>query len=116
MPKDATEKGQERRQALVVARLLGHVGEVMAQRHHGEAKPAVFGGAGEQDFGHRQAGEFRVGELGLAPGQAAWPTEQIVDGDAERDEQGSRDQPGFRCRCYRDARFRGGGLNVSSPG
>src|SRR5215471_14108154 len=59
----------------------------MAEPHHGEAKPAVLGGAGEQDLGHRQTGQLRVRELGLAPGQPTWPTEQIVDGDVEGDEQ-----------------------------
>src|SRR5499427_3098553 len=87
MPKNPTEKGRKRPQALVVARLLGQVGEEMAQPHHCETKPAMFGGTGEQDLGHRQTGQLRVGELGLAPGQPGWPTKQIVDGDVERDEQ-----------------------------
>ena len=67
----------------------------MAQSQHGEAKPAVFGGAGEQDLGHRQTGQFRVGELGLAPGQPGRPTEQIVDGDVERNEQRVEISPAF---------------------
>jgi len=87
MAENSTEKGRERPQTLVVAGLLRQVGEEMAEPHHGEAKPAVLGGAGEQDLGHRQTGQLRVRELGLAPGQPTWPTEQIVDGDVERDEQ-----------------------------
>jgi len=93
MTENSTENGRERPQTLVVAGLLRQVGEEMAEPHHGEAKPAVLGRAGEQDLGHRQTGQLRVRELGLAPGQPTRPTEQIVDGDVERDEQAVKISP-----------------------
>src|SRR5215467_10366412 len=67
MAENSTENGRERPQTLVVAGLLGQVGEEMAQPHHGEAKPAVLGGAGEQDLGDARQANSESESLGLRP-------------------------------------------------
>jgi hypothetical protein len=52
-----------------------------------EPQPAPLGVTAQQDLGHGQADQLRVGQLGWAAGAFAG-AEQVVDGDVECNHEG----------------------------
>src|SRR5258708_5299533 len=70
-------------QPLVVGRGLGQIGEQMAQASGCEAHPAALGVEAEENLGHGQADQFRVGEAGGAPRRLTKTQEAVEVGDLD---------------------------------
>jgi hypothetical protein len=76
-------------QSLVVAGLLGQVGEQMAEVGAGVAQPAGFGGEAEQGLQHREGDQLGVRQLGGDPNRGAprrqvWGAlQQVIGGDLQ---------------------------------
>jgi hypothetical protein len=79
--------GRQSAQALVVAGLLGQVGEQLPEPVGGPGEEPAVGRAVEQDLGDRQADELRVGDLRRPSGTVARLQEivgQHIKADQER--------------------------------
>jgi hypothetical protein len=72
-------------QPLVVAGLVGQIGEQVAKPAVAEPQPAVLAVAAEQDLGHGQTDQLGIRQARLAaPMPAAWVgPQQLVDGDVQ---------------------------------
>jgi hypothetical protein len=86
-PMTQTDLGRQPPQPLVVARLLGDVGEQVPEPPAGEAQEAPLGGAVEEDLGNGERDELGVGEPWPATGTRA-RRQEIVHRHIKCGEQG----------------------------
>jgi hypothetical protein len=71
--------GSERANALVVARLAGHVREEVGEPACGQAQEAALVRAVEEDLGGGEAHELRIGDLRRPPAAASLGQEIVAE-------------------------------------